>query len=100
MWDEKEISRYVIYPESLLSLLTRGEIEISTSVKKFDPTYNVTFRVYRTSDVTKLVKIDASQSFTKWFDREGTFINKPFDNWLGQNIAQAEVQLTSGKKKK
>jgi len=87
-------------PESFFSLLTLGKIEISTSVKKFDPTYNVTFRVYRTSDVTQFVKIDASQSFTKWFDREGTFVNKPFDNWLGHNIVQAEVQLTSGKKKK
>jgi hypothetical protein len=76
------------------------QIEISTLAKRYDPTYHVTFRVYRTSDVSQFVKIDAKESFTKWFDEEGTFVKKPFDNWLGQNIVRAEVQLTSGKKKK
>jgi hypothetical protein len=75
-------------------------MEISTSVKKYDPTYRVTFRAYRTSDVSQLAKVEAQESFAKWFDAEGTFVKKPFDNWLGQNIIKAEVQLTSGKKKK
>lgn len=75
-------------------------MEISTSAKKYDPTYNVIFRAFRTSDVTQFAKVEAKDSFAKWFDVEGTFVKKPFDNWLGQNIVKAEVQLTSGKKKK
>ena len=69
-------------------------------MKKNDPTYNIVFRVYKTSDVTNLINITTKKSFADWFDTEGTFVKQPFDKWLGVNIISAEKQLASGKKKK
>jgi hypothetical protein len=75
---------------------------ISTSIKKYDPTYNATFRVYRTKgkDITELVKVKSSKSFANWFDVEGTFVKKPFQTWLADNVKKAEKLLVQGKKKK
>jgi Microsomal signal peptidase 25 kDa subunit (SPC25) len=67
-------------------------------VEKYDPTYNVVFRMFKTKDATQLEHITTKKSFANWFDAEGTFVKKPFDNWLGVNVIGVEVLLTSGKK--
>jgi hypothetical protein len=69
-------------------------------VEKYDPTYNVVFRMFKTKDATQLAHITTKKSFASWFDAEGTFVKKPFDNWLGDNVISVEAQLKSGKKKK
>jgi len=63
------------------------------------------FRAYRPSEYTKtgntkVANTTTKKSFAAWFDAEGTFVKKPFDNWLGDNITNAEMQLVSGKVKK
>ena len=68
-------------------------------MKKYDPTYNVVIRVYWADDVTKLAHTTATKSFASWFDTEGTFVKKLFDNWLGDHVIKVETQLTSKKKK-
>jgi hypothetical protein len=75
-------------------------VEISTSVKKYDPKYNVTIRAYQSADVTNLAHVTAAKGFGSWFDAEGTFVKKQFENWLGENVIKAEKQLISGKAKK
>jgi hypothetical protein len=69
-------------------------------VKKYDPTYNVVFRAYKKSDITNVAHVTTKKGFNEWFDVEGTFVKKPFDNWLGDNIISAEKQLAAGKSKK
>jgi hypothetical protein len=44
--------------------------------------------------------VTTKKGFNEWFDVEGTFVKKPFDNWLGDNIISAEKQLVAGKSKK
>jgi hypothetical protein len=68
-------------------------------VKKYDPTYNVVLRAYKKSDITNVANVSTKKGFSEWFDVEGTFVKKPFDNWLGDNIMGAEKQLAAGKKK-
>jgi hypothetical protein len=75
-------------------------VEISTFVKKYDPMYNVVIRAYQTADVTNLVNIPAAKGFASWFDAEGTFVKKPFEDWLEENVIKAEKQLISRKVKK
>jgi hypothetical protein len=75
-------------------------VEISTFVKKYDPTYNVVIRAYQTADVTNLVTIPTANSFATWFDAEGMFVKKPFEDWLEENVIRAEKQLISRKVKK
>jgi len=47
-----------------------------------------------------VANVTANKSFGAWFNAEGTFIKKPFENWLGENVVKAEKQLASGKGKK
>jgi len=75
-------------------------VEISSSVKKYDPTYNIVIKAYKSKDVSGLTHLTANERFEKWFDAEGTFVKKPFDNWLGTHIISEEKALASGKKKK
>jgi hypothetical protein len=76
------------------------QIEISTSIKKYDPTYKVVLRAHKTADKANIATITIKKSFADWFDTEGTFVKKPFDDWLGQNVVGAEKQLASGRRKK
>lgn len=69
-------------------------------MKKYDPTYNVVIRAYRTGDVTNLAHVTVAKEFASWFNTEGTFVRKAFENWLGENVIKAEKQLISGKSKK
>lgn len=76
------------------------QVEITTSVKKYEPTYNVVFRAYKKSDITNVANVTTKMGFNAWFDVEGTFVKKPFDNWLGDNVISVEKQLAAGKSKK
>jgi Microsomal signal peptidase 25 kDa subunit (SPC25) len=76
------------------------QIEISTSVRKYDPTYNTTLRLYKKSEITNVANVSAKKAFADWFDEEGTFVKKPFDNWLSINIIEAEKKLVAAKSKK
>lgn len=69
-------------------------------MKKYDPTYNIAIKAYKSKEVSDLTHLTAKDRFEKWFDAEGTFVNKPFDNWLGAHIVSAEKALVSGKKRK
>jgi Microsomal signal peptidase 25 kDa subunit (SPC25) len=44
--------------------------------------------------------VSVKKGFADWFDEEGTFVKKPFDNWLGSNIVEAEKKLVAAKSKK
>jgi hypothetical protein len=44
--------------------------------------------------------VSVKKGFADWFDEEGTFVKKPFDNWLGSNIIEAEKKLVAAKSKK
>jgi len=75
-------------------------VEIASSVKKYDPTYNLVLKAYKTKNVSDLTNLTAKEGFEKWFDVEGTFVKKPFDNWLGTHVISGEKALASGKKQK
>ena len=75
-------------------------MEISTSAKKYDPTYNITFRLYKKSNISNIANVTTKRSFADWFDDEGTFVKKRFDDWLGVNILEAEKKLAVEKRKK
>jgi hypothetical protein len=75
-------------------------------VQKYDPTYNITVRVYKKSEVKNksevptVANVTAKKAFADWFDEQGTFVKKPFDNWLGSNIIEAEEKMVAAKSKK
>jgi Microsomal signal peptidase 25 kDa subunit (SPC25) len=69
-------------------------------VKKYDPTYNVVLRAHKAAIKTNIATVTIKKCFADWFDTEGTFVRKPFDDWLGQNVLSAEKQLAPGKRKK
>ena len=69
-------------------------------MKKYDPTYNITIRLHKKSDISIVANVTTKRSFADWFDEEGTFVKKPFDDWLGVNIVEAEKKLAAGKRKK
>ena len=69
-------------------------------MKKYDPMYNVAFRAYKKSDITNVANVTTKKGFNDWFDVDGTFVKKPFDNWLRDNVISVEKQLVGGKSKK
>jgi hypothetical protein len=69
-------------------------------VKKYDPTYNIDFRLYENWFALGAVNVIAKKSFADWFDEEGTFVKKPFDTWLGVNIVELEKKFVARKQKK
>jgi Microsomal signal peptidase 25 kDa subunit (SPC25) len=69
-------------------------------VKKYDPTYNIDFRLYENWVASGAANVIDKKSFAEWFDKEGTFVRKPFNTWLGINIVELEKKLVAGKRKK
>lgn len=69
-------------------------------MKKYDPTYNVVLRAHKMQDMKDITTITIKKIFADWFDTEGTFVKKPFDDWLSQAVLSAEKQLGQGKRKK
>jgi len=68
------------------------QLNLSSSVTKHKPIYNLTVR-YRTpsarrrsSNAETWQTIELSAPFTKWFSAEGYFVAKPFQQWLASEI--------------
>lgn len=67
-------------------LIWRGQISISSQVKKNTPVYNLTIRTSSSplSSSWQIIKI--SSPFTRWFDEEGYFVAQPFQQWLASEV--------------
>ncbi len=53
-------------------------------MKKHIPVYNVTVRYSTSSGNWKTLEISAP--FTRWFDADGYFVAKPFQQWLASEV--------------
>ena len=71
---------------------------MATSVKKHMPVYNVTVRYSAAPGDWKTLELSAP--FTRWFDADGFFVAKPFQQWLASEapvIGDADPQNAAGK---
>ena len=69
-------------------------------MKKHTPVYNVTVRYSTASGDWQTLELSAP--FTRWFDAEGVFVAKPFQQWLASEvpvIGEADPQNAVGAKK-
>ena len=57
---------------------------MSSSVAKHTPIYNLTVTYQDPSG--KEEKKEISSRFTRWFDHDGFFVAKPFQQWLASEI--------------
>ena len=61
------------------------QISIASHTQKYDPTYRLTVNI--SSPGTPAPKtLEISSSFTRWFDSDGFFVAKPFQQWLASEI--------------
>lgn len=65
------------------------QISIASSVKKHTPIYNITVTQTSSSKTQsqKPQPLKLSARFTRWFDQDGTFVAKPFQQWLASEVA-------------
>ena len=61
-----------------------SQLSIASSVAKHTPIYNVTV-IYQIPGGNEERK-EISSRFTRWFDRDGFFVAKPFQQWLASEI--------------
>lgn len=66
-------------------LIWRGQISISSQVKKNTPLYNLTIRT-STSSFSPWQTTKISAPFVRWFDEEGYFVAQPFQQWLASEV--------------
>lgn len=66
-------------------LTCRGQISISSHVKKNTPVYNLTIRT-SLSSFTPWQTTKISSPFVRWFDEEGYFVAQPFQHWLASEV--------------
>ena len=59
-------------------------MSIASSVAKHNPIYNITV-VYSNTD-GEVKRLELSSPFTRWFDVNGFFVAKPFQQWLASEI--------------
>ncbi|MCJ1265200.1 hypothetical protein MMC22_005075 [Lobaria immixta] len=75
-------------------------LTIASSVTKHTPVYNLTVRHANTSGSrTSWSTSQISAPFTRWFDADGHFVAKPFQQWLATEvpiIGQADPQNVVG----
>lgn len=57
---------------------------MASSVTKHTPIYNLT--VAYTNPKGEEKRLDLSSPFTRWFDTDGFFIAKPFQQWLASEV--------------
>lgn len=57
---------------------------MASSVAKHTPIYNLTVSYTNSKGVEK--KLELSSPFTRWFDVDGFFIAKPFQQWLASEV--------------
>lgn len=62
----------------------RKSLSIGSSVAKHTPTYNITVEYSNPKGETQTLKL--SSPFTRWFDIDGFFVAKPFQQWLASEI--------------
>ncbi|KAL8712436.1 MAG: hypothetical protein Q9220_003284 [cf. Caloplaca sp. 1 TL-2023] len=71
----------------------KTHISISSSVNKHNPTYNLQVFCDEPGKQRQTMKLSAP--FTRWFDSDGYFVAKPFQQWLASEIppiAKADPQ--------
>lgn len=57
---------------------------IASSAAKYTPVYNVTVTYQKAGGKEEKKKI--SSRFARWFDHDGFFVAKPFQQWLATEI--------------
>ncbi|KAF6236535.1 hypothetical protein HO173_005316 [Letharia columbiana] len=62
----------------------KSPLSIASSVAKHTPIYNITVEYSNSKGETKTLKL--SSPFTRWFDVNGFFVAKPFQQWLALEI--------------
>ena len=78
--------------------LTLLQLSIASSVTKHVPIYNITVRYESGGQESKTLEL--SSPFTRWFDADGFFVAKPFQQWLASEIpliGQADAQNKTSK---
>ena len=60
------------------------QLSIASSVAKYTPIYNITVEYTNAEGETKTLRL--SSPFTRWFDNDGFFIARPFQQWLASEI--------------
>lgn len=61
------------------------QISIASHTQKYDPTYRLTVNVSSSRTATRRT-LEISSPFTRWFDTDGYFVAKPFQQWLASEI--------------
>ena len=62
-----------------------NQVSIASHTKKYDPTYRLTVKI-STSPTAAEKKLEISSPFTRWFDSDGYFVAKPFQQWLASEV--------------
>ncbi|CAF9938127.1 hypothetical protein IMSHALPRED_000681 [Imshaugia aleurites] len=62
----------------------RKSLSIASSVAKYTPIYNITVEYTNAEGETKTLRL--SSPFTRWFDNDGFFVARPFQQWLASEI--------------
>ena len=70
-------------PQTQLTELS-PQVSIASSTKKFTPIYYVT--VNTTSLTGDSVPFKLEARFSRWFDQDGAFVAKPFQQWLASEV--------------
>ena len=71
------------------------QVSIASNVKKHTPLYNITVHQKNPTEEKEPLKLSAS--FTRWFDQDGGFVAKPFQQWLATEIPAIGAADTKNK---
>ena len=77
------------------------QISIASHTRKYDPTYRLTVNISSSRTATPKT-LEISSPFTRWFDTDGYFVAKPFQQWLAsevQMIGEADPKNAEAAKK-
>ena len=72
------------------------QLSIASHVTKHVPVYNLTVR-YSNSKGEE-TKLQLSSPFTRWFDVDGFFVAKPFQQWLASEVPLVRQMSSQGKR--
>ena len=74
----------ITYVRSLWQRWFVEQLAVASSVAKHIPVYNVRVEHFNTQGEIKTLEL--SSPFTRWFDANGLFVAKPFQQWLASEI--------------